>query len=174
MSVSGIGGAAAHQVHSRSTAPRPPPKGAGGGEKGSSFLASVASAQTASAQTASAQTASAQTASVQTDTAATAVSQTAGTVKPRGEAGGVAAPSASGGANASVSLTNAPATAHPSAQPRPERQRQHQEGDTPPPAQDNRLAGNERGQEGAGAINHQAFRAYTPAPQARSTTSLVA
>ena len=169
MSVSGIGGAAAHQVHSRSTAPRPPPKGAGGGEKGSSFLASVASAQTASAQTASAQTASAQT-----DTAATAVSQTAGTVKPRGEAGGVAALSASGGANASASLTNAPATAHPSAQPRPERQRQHQEGDTPPPAQGNRLAGNERGQEGAGAINHQAFRAYTPAPQARSTTSLVA
>ena len=164
MSVSGIGGAAAHQVHSRSTAPRPPPKGAGGGEKGSSFLASVASAQTASAQTAFAQT----------DTAATAVSQTAGTVKPRGETGGVAAPSASGGANASASLTNAPATAHPSAQPRPERQRQHQEGDTPPPAQDNRLAGNERGQEGAGAINHQAFRAYTPAPQARSTTSLVA
>ena len=164
MSVSGIGGAAAHQVHSRSTAPRPPPKGAGGGEKGSSFLASVASAQTASAQTAFAQT----------DTAATAVSQTAGTVKPRGEAGGVAALSASGGANASASLTNAPATAHPSAQPRPERQRQHQEGDTPPPAQDNRLAGNERGQEGAGAINHQAFRAYTPAPQARSTTSLVA
>lgn len=164
MSVSGIGGAAAHQVHSRSTAPRPPPKGAGGGEKGSSFLASVASAQTASAQTAFAQT----------DTAATAVSQTAGTVKPRGEAGGVAAPSASGGANASASLTNAPATAHPSAQPRPERQRQHQEGDTPPPAQGNRLAGNERGQEGAGAINHQAFRAYTPAPQARSTTSLVA
>ena len=159
MSVSGIGGAAAHQVHSRSTQSRPPPKGAGGAEKGTSFLASVASAQTAPAQT---------------GTATTAVSQTAGTVKPRGEAGGVAAPSTSGGANASASLTNAPATAHPPAQPRPERQRQHQEGDTPPPAQGNRLAGNERGQEGAGAINQHAFRAYTPAPQATSTTSLVA
>ena len=169
MSVSGIGGAAAHQVHSRSTPSRPPPKGAGGAEKGTSFLASVASAQTASAQTAPAQTVSAQT-----DTAATAVSQTAGTVKPRGEAGGVAAASASGGANASASLANAPATAHPPAQPRPERQRQHQEGDTPPPAQGNRLAGNEQGREGAGAINHQAFRAYTPALQASSTTSLVA
>ena len=161
MSVSGIGGAAAHQVHSR------PPKGASGAEKNTAFLASVVSAQAGAGQAASAQAGVGAAAGL----AAAGAPQTAAVAR-----GGVAAATAGDAPRSTASLTNTP-TQQPEQAP-PERREPQHEGDAVP-STGHRLASDGAAQDAQGngrqqGINHHAFRAYTPAPQARSTASVLA
>ena len=176
MSVSGIGGAAAHQVYSRPSAARPP-KGANGPEKSAAFLASVVSAQAGAGQAGAGQAGAGQAASAQAGVGAAAGPAAAGAPQTAAVArGGVAAATAGDAPRSTASLTNTP-TQQPEQAP-PERREPQHEGDAVP-STGHRLASDGAAQDAQGngrqqGINHHAFRAYTPAPQARSTASVLA